>query len=67
MTSEPEGADCRLLPEAASQRAFLGAAALLFVLSSAVTIVWYESMSVMGGMPMPGGWAMSTVDEGRDR
>ncbi|HET9555379.1 MAG TPA: DUF2182 domain-containing protein [Anaeromyxobacteraceae bacterium] len=43
----------------ASQRAFLGASALLFAASAAVTIAWCGSMSAMGGMPMPGGWTMS--------
>jgi predicted metal-binding membrane protein len=38
---------------------FLGVLALLFVLSSATTILWCTSMSAMGGMPMPGGWTMS--------
>jgi predicted metal-binding membrane protein len=45
--------------ERASQRAFLGASALLFAASTAVTIAWCASMSAMGGMPMPGGWTMS--------
>lgn len=45
--------------ERASQRAFFGVSALLFAASVAVTIVWCSSMSAMGGMPMPGGWAMS--------
>ena len=43
----------------ASQRLFFGVSALLFAASAAVTIVWCESMSAMGGMPMPGGWTMS--------
>jgi predicted metal-binding membrane protein len=42
-----------------SNRVFLGAAALLFAISAAVTIVWCASMSSMGGMSMPGGWTMS--------
>jgi predicted metal-binding membrane protein len=45
--------------ERASQQAFFGASALLFVVSAAVTIAWCASMSAMGEMPMPGGWAMS--------
>src|SRR5712664_2144896 len=45
--------------ERASQRVFLGVSALLFAASAAVTIVWCESMSAMGEMPMPGGWTMS--------
>ena len=43
----------------ASQRAFLGVAALLFVASATLTIVWCASMAAMDGMPMPGGWTMS--------
>jgi predicted metal-binding membrane protein len=43
----------------ASQRVFFGVSALLFAASAAVTIVWSASMSAMGEMPMPGGWAMS--------
>ncbi|MDE2448485.1 MAG: DUF2182 domain-containing protein [Gammaproteobacteria bacterium] len=39
-------------------RAFLAASALLFALSSAVTVLWCASMSAMGGMPMPGGMSM---------
>ena len=42
-----------------SQRSFVGVSALLFAASAAVTIAWCESMSAMGGMPMPGGWTMS--------
>jgi len=38
---------------------FFGVSALLFAASAAVTIVWCESMSAMGGMSMPGGWTMS--------
>jgi predicted metal-binding membrane protein len=45
--------------ERASGHAFLGGSALLFAASAAVTIAWCASMSAMGGMPMPGGWAMS--------
>ncbi len=35
--------------------------ALLFAATSTLTIVWCESMSAMGEMPMPGGWTMSMV------
>src|SRR4030088_3688118 len=42
-----------------SQRAFFGVSALFFAASAAVTIVWCESLSAMGEMPMPGGWTMS--------
>jgi predicted metal-binding membrane protein len=44
---------------AISERAFLGVAALLFAASAAVTIIWCNSMSAMGGMSMAGGWTMS--------
>ena len=47
------------LSERASQRVFFGVSALLFGPSAAATIAWSASMSAMGGMPMPGGWAMS--------
>lgn len=40
-------------------RAFLCASALIFLISSVVTITWSGSMSAMGEMPMPGGWEMS--------
>jgi predicted metal-binding membrane protein len=43
----------------ASERAFLGVSALLFVASATLTIVWCAGMSAMGRMPMPGGWTMS--------
>jgi predicted metal-binding membrane protein len=43
----------------ASGRALLGISALLFVASTAATIIWCTSMSAMGGMLMPGGWTMS--------
>jgi predicted metal-binding membrane protein len=45
--------------ERVSQRAFVGVSTLLFVVSTAVTIVWSTSMSEMDEMPMPGGWTMS--------
>jgi predicted metal-binding membrane protein len=44
-----------------SERAFFGISALIFAFSAAVTIDWCASMSAMGEMPMPGGWAMSMV------
>jgi predicted metal-binding membrane protein len=40
---------------------FLGVSALVFIACAAGTIVWCASMSAMGEMSMPGGWAMSTV------
>jgi predicted metal-binding membrane protein len=45
--------------ERVSQRAFVGVSALLFAISVLVTVVWCDSMSAMGDMPMPGGWTMS--------
>jgi predicted metal-binding membrane protein len=42
-----------------SRRSFTGGAALLIAASTAVTVLWCESMSAMGGMAMPGGWRMS--------
>jgi predicted metal-binding membrane protein len=49
----------RMTSERDSQQAFFVVAALLFAASSAVTVVWCESMSAMGEMRMPGGWTMS--------
>lgn len=51
--------DPRARSQVALHGAFLGAAALLFVLGSVVTVVWCASMSAMGAMPMPGGWGLS--------
>jgi predicted metal-binding membrane protein len=51
--------DAGLASERTSHRAFVGVSALLFVASSALTIVWCTSMSAMRGMPMPGNWTMS--------
>jgi predicted metal-binding membrane protein len=48
-----------MVSERAFRRAFFGVSALLFVTSAAVTIHWCGSMSAMGEMPMPSGWAMS--------
>ncbi len=48
-----------MVSERGSQRAFFGVSALLFAASGTVTIVGCASMSAMGEMPMPGGWAMS--------
>ena len=50
-----------MLPDRASQYAFLGVSALLLAASAAGTIVWWASMSAMGEMSMPGGWTMSMV------
>jgi predicted metal-binding membrane protein len=50
----------RMTHDRAGERTFLGASAVLFVASAAVTIVWCGSMATMDGdMPMPGGWTMS--------
>ncbi len=48
-----------MIAERTSQQAFFGASVLLFIGSAALTIAWCGSMSAMGNMPMPGGWAMS--------
>jgi hypothetical protein len=53
-----------MVSERASERAFFGVSALLFVASAAGTIVWCVSMSAMGEMPMPGGWTMSMLPHG---
>ncbi len=45
--------------ERTSRQTFFGLLSLLFVGSTAVTIVWGASMAKMDGMPMPGGWKMS--------
>ena len=44
-----------------SHRALFAASALVFTASVLATVRWSTSMSAMGGMPMPGGWTMSTV------
>jgi predicted metal-binding membrane protein len=55
-----ERAVCRTASaRTASDRIFLGVSALLFAASAATTVTWCASMSAMGAMPMPGGWAMS--------
>jgi predicted metal-binding membrane protein len=38
---------------------FVSVAAVLFVISAAVTVLWCGSMAAMPGMDMPGGWTMS--------
>jgi predicted metal-binding membrane protein len=53
--------DTGVAPERTSHRAFVGVSALLFATSAALTIVWCEAMPAMQGMPMPGGWTMSTM------
>lgn len=47
--------------ERSSRRAFLGVVALCFAASAALTVVWCASMSTMGEMRMPGGWALSML------
>ena len=49
----------RMSSARASDRAFFGISALLFVACAAVTIDRCASMSAMGEMSMPGGWTMS--------
>ena len=51
--------DAGLMFDRSSNLGFVGVAALLFVVSSTLTIIWCSSMSAMGEMPMPGGWTMS--------
>jgi predicted metal-binding membrane protein len=46
----------RAIPEDWS---FIGVIAVLFALSTAVTILWCGAMASMPGMEMPGGWTMS--------
>jgi predicted metal-binding membrane protein len=57
--SRPTGA--LAIPVQISQRAFFGVSVLLFIVSAAVTVLWCNSMSAIGAMPMPGDWAMSMV------
>src|SRR5262245_44997554 len=49
----------RMMSERASDPAFFGVSALLFVGSVVMTIVSSASMSAMGELPMPGGWTTS--------
>jgi predicted metal-binding membrane protein len=51
--------DTIMSPARISHHRFVGVSALIFTASTAVTIVWYGSMSALGGMTMPGGWSMS--------
>ena len=44
-----------------SRRAFFGVSAIVFAASAAMTIASCASMSAMGEMGMPGGWALSMV------
>jgi predicted metal-binding membrane protein len=45
----------------AAQTAFFGIAALLFAASVTATIAGRTSMTAMGGIPMSGGWIMSSM------
>jgi predicted metal-binding membrane protein len=58
VTHVPQTARGRV-SERAFQQAFFGISILLFAASAVATIAWGASMSVMGEMPMPGGWTMS--------
>lgn len=51
--------DARAVPGRLPQRAFFAVVSLLFIVSTAGTIVCCESMSAMVAMPMPGDWTMS--------
>ena len=44
-----------------SRRVFLGVSAIVFAASAAMTIASCASMSAMGEMAMPGGWALSMM------
>jgi len=55
--SRPGGGRTR--SEATSNGAFLCASAVLFLISSTMTIIRCGSMSAMSEMQMPGGWGMS--------
>ncbi|HTX23291.1 MAG TPA: DUF2182 domain-containing protein [Steroidobacteraceae bacterium] len=46
-------------PGRVRERSFFAVVCLLFIVSTARTIVCGESMSAMGAMSMPGGWTMS--------
>jgi predicted metal-binding membrane protein len=48
-----------MLAACTSQRCFLAIWATFFALAATLTIAGSASMSAMGAMPMPGGWAMS--------
>ena len=47
--------------ERGPELAFLCVSVLVFAACAAVTIAWCAPRSAMGGMPMPGGWTMSTA------
>ena len=54
-------ADAGIAAERFGQGWLVGVGVLLFAGSAALTIRSCESMSAMGGMPMPGGWTMSMM------
>jgi predicted metal-binding membrane protein len=47
--------------ERAARAAFFGVSSLLFVASVTATIACSASMAAMGGLPMSGGWMLSTM------
>ncbi|AOI42063.1 hypothetical protein WG70_20740 [Burkholderia oklahomensis EO147] len=51
----------RAISARAARRAVGGALAPVFAAGVAAAVAWLASMSAMGEMPMPGGWAMSTI------
>ncbi len=53
--------DAGISAERFGQGWLVGVGVLLFAGSAALTIRSCESMSAMGGMPMPGGWTMSMM------
>jgi|SRR5688500_19004377 len=59
LTNSHMTSDSRAVRSIDSERAFVAVASLLFVASTATTVLWCYSMSAMGGMRMPGGWMMS--------
>ncbi len=60
LRDEP-GLGAARMAESFRRMPFLGVSALVFIACAAGTILWCASMSAMGEMSMPGGWAMSTV------
>jgi predicted metal-binding membrane protein len=50
-----------VVPAQASAGAFFGIATMLSVVSAVLTVRGCNTMSAMGGMPMPGGWEISMV------
>jgi predicted metal-binding membrane protein len=50
-----------VISERSCRRGFIGVSALLFAASAALTMQLCSSMSMMGEMKMPGGWALSMI------